>query len=160
MKDNYKIIKEEFNPTTGETTVAINTDIGVFSSTIKLDEIDAKYPSIYHSHELALTKALRKFAKQTVLILKQKKKPLLAVLSQCDHADTYANDGLCVWGRATFLIKKEIAKLDKEIELWSKRIDALSKQLKDRIAARDMVIKKYIERTKKTNLISLFFISL
>ena len=147
MKDRYTIIKEEFNSTTGETIVIINTDIGAFSGRVVIDDIDAKYPSIYHSYELALAKALRKYAKQMTIIIKEKMQPLNAVLTQCVFVDNHSNK--IVFGKATYLIRKEIIKLEKELKLWENRINATSKMIKDRIAVRDRLVQEYIKKDKK-----------
>lgn len=146
MKDGYRIIKEEFDTITGITTVTINTDYGAFTGTVKLDDIDSKYPSIYHANELALAKALRKFAKQMVIITKEKIQPLRAVMNQCFYIDDHSS--VLVWGKATFLIRREIEKLEKELSLWEQRIEVLSKSIEDRITARDRLVKSYLDKNK------------
>lgn len=147
MKDRYTIIKEEFNSTTGETIVTINTDVGAFTGKVTLDDTDAQYPSIYHSHELALAKALRKYAKQMVIITKEKMQPLNAILNQCLYIAAHSEE--IVYGKATYLIRKELQKLEKEIEIWNKRIETMSKSIQDRITARDKLVKSYIQKDKK-----------
>ena len=146
MKDRYTIIKEEFDTNTGITTVTINTDCGAFTGTVKLDDIDAKYPSVYHANELALSKALRKYAKQMALITKEKMKPLYAVMEQCKWVDN--NSSNLVWSQATYLIRKEIEKLEKELKLWNNRVEVMSKTIKMRIAARDRLIKAYLDKNE------------
>ena len=106
MKDKYTIIKEEFDTKTGITTVTINTDCGAFTGSVKLDDIDAQYPSIYHANELALAKALRKYAKQMALITREKLKPLYAIKEQCLYITIHSEQQ--VYGKATFLIRKDI----------------------------------------------------
>ena len=149
MKDKYTIIKEEFNSTTGETIVIINTDIGAFTGKVVLDDTDAQYPSIYHSHELALLKALRKYAKATIVIIKEKMQPLFSVLNQCMYTAEHSSTEIPVFGKATFLIKKEIEKLNKELELWEKRVAATDRVIIKRIATRDAIVQKYINKDKK-----------
>ena len=144
MKDKYTIIKEEFDEATGITTVEINTNYGIFIGTTQLDEEDSKYPSIYQGHELALSKALRKFAKQMVIITREKMQPLKAVLSQC--AFIYSHSEEQVYGKATFLIRREIEKLEKELELWNKRVAALSTHIENRILTRDKIVKRYTDK--------------
>jgi hypothetical protein len=147
MKDRYTIIKEEFNSTTGETVVVINTDIGAFTGKTVLDNIDAEYPSLYHSHELALAKALRKYAKQMVVVIKEKMQPLNAVLNQCLYVAAHSEE--IVYGKATYLIKKELAKLEKDLAMWKNRVSAMSKTITDRIETRDRLVKTYIQKDKK-----------
>ena len=147
MKDRYTIIKEDFNTATGETIVTINTDIGSFTGKVVLDDIDAQYPSIYHSHELALAKALRKYAKQMVIIIKEKMQSLNAVMAQCLYVAAHSEE--IVYGKATYLIKKELAKLEKDLTMWNNRVNAMSKTIKDRIETRDRLVKTYIQKDKK-----------
>lgn len=145
MKDRYTIIKEEFDTNTGITTVTINTDCGAFTGTVKLDDIDAKYPSVFHAYELALSKALRKYAKQMVLITREKLQPLYAVLKQCRWVDNNSYN-IVVWSQATYLIHKEIDKLENELSIWNKRIEAMSTVIKERISARDKLVKRYLDK--------------
>lgn len=146
MKDNYTIIKEEFDTLTGVTTVIINTSCGAFTGSVKIDDTDAQYPSIFHASELALSKALRKYAKQMVVITREKLKPLRSVLKQCAWVDN--NSDNIVWSQATFLIRKEIEKLEKEMDLWKKRVNAVSAAIKNRITTRDRIVKNYLDKNK------------
>ena len=146
MKDRYKIIKEEFDTITGTTTVTINTDYGAFTGSVKLDDIDAQYPSIYHANELALSKALRKYAKQMALITREKLQPLKAVMNQCKWVDN--NSSNIVWSQATYLIRKEIEKLEKELKLWNTRMVVMTNTINQRIAARDKIVKAYLDKNK------------
>lgn len=146
MKDRYTIIKEEYDVLTGTTTVTINTDCGAFSGSVKLDNIDAQYPSIYHANELALSKALRKYAKQMVIITREKLQPLYAVMEQCMYVNHHSEHQ--VYGKATFLIRKEIEKLENELKLWSKRVEAMSAAITNRISARDKLVKTYLDKSK------------
>ena len=146
MKESFEIIKEEYNPITGETIVTVNTNYGAFTGIVKLDDIDAQYPSLYQGHQLALSKALRKYAKQMVLITREKIQPLKAVLAQCEWADE--NTNAFVYGKATYLIKKEIQKLEKELTMWQKRVNAMSSTILTRINARDKLVKAYLDKNK------------
>lgn len=146
MKDNYTIIKEKYDTLTGVTTVTINTNYGAFSGSVKLDDIDAQCPSIYHANELALSKALRKYAKQMTIIIKEKIKPLKAIIKQCKWVDNHSSN--IVWSQATYLIRKEIEKLEKELELWNKRVEAMSANIQKRISTRDRIIKKHLDKNK------------
>ena len=144
MKDRYNIIKESFDTETGITTVAINTDCGVFEGKVKLDDLDAQYPSLFHASELALSKALRKYAKQMALITREKIQPLRAVMAQCLWCDD--NTDKLIFGQATFIIRREIEKLEKELALWNARVEAMTKAISDRIAARDKIVKEYLDK--------------
>lgn len=146
MKDRYTIIKEEWNTATGTTKVTINTDCGAFTGSVKLDDIDAQYPSTFHANELALSKALRKYAKQMALITREKLKPLYAVMEQCMFINHHSEHQ--VYGKATFLIRREIEKLEKELELWNKRVEVMTITIEGRIAARDKIVKAYLDKNE------------
>ena len=146
MKDKYSIIKEEFDTLTGVTTVIINTSYGAFTGSVKIDDIDAQYPSVFHASELALSKALRKYAKQMVVITREKIQSLEAVLSQCIFVNHQSDDQ--VYGQATFLIRKEIEKLEKELKLWNTRMVVMTNTINQRIAARDKIVKAYLDKNK------------
>lgn len=146
MKDKYTIIKEDFDTNTGITTVTINTDCGAFTGSVKLDDADAQYPSIYHASELALSKALRKYAKQMVIITREKLQPLYAVMEQCLFINHHSEHQ--VYGKATFLIRKEIMKLEDELKLWKARVNAISTTIINRISARDKLVKTYLDKNK------------
>ena len=70
MKESF-VILNEIAYDGGAYEITINTSIGTFTGYTETDEIDAQYPSIYHASEIALTKALRKFAEATVNVLKR-----------------------------------------------------------------------------------------
>ena len=146
MKDNYTIIKEEFDTLTGVTTVTINTSYGAFTGSVKVDDIDAQYPSVFHASELALSKALRKYAKQMIIITREKLKPLYAIKEQCYYVAGHSEEQ--VYGKATFLIRKEIEKLEKEMALWKRRVEAVSATITNRITIRDRIVKNYLDKNK------------
>jgi hypothetical protein len=73
--------------------------------------------------------------------------PLNAILNQCLYVAAHSEE--IVYGKATYLIKKELAKLEKENEIWKKRIVTMSKIIKDRIEARDRLVKTYTQKDKR-----------
>lgn len=127
MRDNYTIIKEEFNKETGVSTVTINTHYGAFTGITKMDELDAKYPSTFQGCEIALSKALKKFTKAVITILKEKIKTLRELV----HSG--------IKSRPLF---KEIKKLEQEKEMWENRYVSLGSCIKTRVESRDMIIKR------------------
>ena len=146
MKDKYTIIKEEFDTKTGTTTVTINTGYGAFTGSVKLDDIDAQYPSIYHANELALAKALRKYAKQMIIITREKIKTIDAIEEQCFFVALSSPH--IVYGKSTYLMRKEKEKLEKELILWKTRVEVTSSMITSRIAARDKITKAYLDKNK------------
>lgn len=146
MKDNYTIEKEIFDTATGITTITINTNYGSFTGSVKLDDIDAQYPSLYHAKELALLKALRKYAKQVIIIIKEKIKTLNSILLQCEWLDNETE--YQPWGKATFLIRKEIENLEKDLKKWNDNKELVSNAIVSRITTRDKIVKRYLDKNK------------
>jgi hypothetical protein len=149
MKDNYVILDEIAYDNGGYETI-INTPIGTFTGCTEPDEMDAKYPSIYHAAEISLAKALRKYADTSVNILKHDIKMLSGMIKQaCDCA--LSDDGDCEadLDNASFRIMNGTLKQKKkELKLWENRIEGLTKNIVGRIAARDKIVAKYIEKDK------------
>jgi hypothetical protein len=146
MKETFTIIEEEFNTATGVTTVSINTDYGVFTGQTKLDDMDAEYPSVFQGYEIALAKAQRKWAKAMVIIIREKIQPLKAVISQTNWY--WTNTEKPVFGQTSLLVNREIEKWEKELTKWQNRIKAMDKAINDRIAARDKLVKAYLDKKK------------
>ena len=145
MKDNY-VILNEIAYDTGAYEVIINTHLGAFKGFTEPDEIDVKYPSIYHASEIALAKALRKFAEAATAQLKREIYLIESMIKQVtDNAfDYYDLDNSSFRSMNGTLKQKR-----KEYEKWSKRVTALSESIINRIAARDKIVAKYIEKDKK-----------
>ena len=145
MKDNY-VILDEIAYKTGAYEVIINTHLGVFKGCTEPDEIDAKYPSIYHASEIALAKALRKYAEAAVSLLKREIKLLENMIKQVtDNAIDYCDVDNSSFRTMNGTLKQK----RKEYERWSKKVSSLSESIKNRIAARDRIVANYITKDKK-----------
>lgn len=144
MKDNYVILDE--HPTSnGGYYIQINTHLGTFIGRTSPDDIDKNYLSQYHASEIALAKALRKFAKAAVQQLNREFEVISGMIKQaCDIAD-----GPEDIDNTTFRIMNGTLKQKrKEIEKWLIRIEVLTKSIKNRIAARDKIVANYIKKDK------------
>lgn len=145
MKDNY-VILNEIAYDTGAYEVIINTHLGAFKGFTEPDEIDVKYPSIYHASEIALAKALRKFAEAATAQLKREIYLIESMIKQVtDNAFDYYDLDNSSFRTMNGTLKQK----RKEYEKWSKRVTALSESIINRIAARDKIVAKYIEKDKK-----------
>jgi hypothetical protein len=149
MKDNYVMLDEIAYDNGGYETI-INTPIGTFTGCTEPDEMDAKYPSIYHAAEISLAKALRKYADASVSLLKHDIKMLSGMIKQaCDCALPVCEDCESDLDNASFRIMNGTLKQKKkELSLWESRIEGLTKNIVGRIAARDRIVAKYIEKDK------------
>lgn len=143
MKDNYTILKE-VSGADGSYYIKINTDIGVFEGKTAPDKIDSQYPSAYHASEIAMAKALRKFAEASVAQLKRERKLLEKMLKQVlDNGDPLEQP--C---SAFYILKSTLYQKKNELTIWENRVSALTKSIKDRIAARDALVAKYMNKDK------------
>ena len=146
MKDNYVILYEiEYDSEHGY-EIAINTHLGVFVGYTEADEIDAKYPSSYHASEIALAKALRKFAEAATAQLKREINLIENMMNQVtDNAFDYYDVNNSSFRTMNGTLKQK----RKEYEKWSKRVSALSVSIINRVAARDKIVAKYVKKDKK-----------
>lgn len=149
MKDNY-VILDEIAYEDGAYEISINTHIGVFTGYTEPDETDAKYPSSYHAAEIALGKALRKYAEASANLLKRDIKMLSGMIKQaCDCALSEYGECESDLDNASFRIMNGTLKQkQKELKLWESRIEGLTKNIVGRIAARDKLVAKYIAKDK------------
>ena len=145
MKENY-IILDEIAYDNGRYETIINTPIGVFTGATKPDEVDAKYPSIYHAAEISLAKALRRYAETMVNILKREIKMLSGMIKQsCDFAESRTD----IDNNSFRILNGTLKQKKKELEKWSSRVDGLTKNITNRIAARDKIVAKYVLKDKE-----------
>lgn len=133
MRQDYKIIKEEYNTETLLSTVTIQTDIGIFTGYSKAYDCDCKYPSIHHGHQIALTKALQKFVNKTIKLI-NKDIALLEKMKK-EIMDTKSFEAGIIYN---YLKNKQI-----ELAQWHNRESNLDKSLQDRLHSRDALVEKY-----------------
>lgn len=144
MKDNY-VILDEFMDNNGSYRIIINTHLGSFIGETEPDEIDAKYLSAYHASEIALAKALRKFAKAAIKQLYREFAIIDGMIKQaCDVADGPEDIDNTVFR----IINGTLKQKRKEIAKWEARVQALTNSIKERIAARDKNVAGYIAKDK------------
>lgn len=146
MKDNYVILYEIEHDNRYGYEIAINTHLGVFVGYTEADEIDAKYPSSYHASEIALAKALRKFAEAATAQLKREINLIENMMKQVtDNAFDYYDVDNSSFRTMNGTLKQK----RKEYEKWSKRVSALSESIINRVTARDKIVAKYVKKDKK-----------
>ena len=148
MKDNY-VILDEIAYDDGAYETSINTPIGVFTGYTEPDATDAKYLSAYHASEIALGKALRKFAEANVNLLKHDIKMLNNMIKQaCDCARVSGLLDIDIDNTSFRIMNGTLKQRQKDLELWEARVEALTKNIVNRVAARDKIVAKYIEKDK------------
>lgn len=139
MKENY-VILDEYSTPEGYYYIEINTHLGSFCGDTMPDEIDSKYPSTFHASEIALAKALRKFAEAAVSSLKREIKLLKGLVKQ--SIDIAEND-YDIDNTSFRLINGTLKQKKKELKLWESRVHGLSLNITNRIAARDKLVAGY-----------------
>lgn len=139
MKEKY-VILDEYSTPEGYYYIEINTHLGSFRGDTLPDEIDSKYPSTYHASEIALAKALRKFAEAAVSSLKKEIKLLEGLMKQ---SIDMAVDDYDVDNTSFRLINGTLKQKKKELKVWEDRVKGLSLNIINRIAARDKLVAKY-----------------
>ena len=143
MKENYVILKETYNNNSYE--IIINTHLGTFRGYTETDEIDINYPSKYHASEIALAKALRKFAEAAVSALKREINILESLMKQSIDAA----ENTCDIDNTSFrLINGMLKQKQKELKKWENRVEGLSHSIKTRITERDKLVANYIKKDK------------
>ena len=149
MKDSY-VILDEIAYDDGGYEIIINTPIGTFTGYTEPDEADAKYPSIYHAAEISLAKALRKYSDACVSLLKHDIQMLSGMIKQaCDCAlSTYGECESDLDNASFRIMNGTLKQKKKELKLWESRVEGLTKNIMGRIAARDKIVAKYIEKDK------------
>lgn len=146
MKENYVILEEEYDEESGLAFVTINTHLGVFGGVTSPDEIDFQYKSCFHANEIALAKALRSFSEAVVNQTKREIKLLEGLLKQSLDC---AEDQCDIDNTSFRLINGTLKQKKQELIKWKNRIGGLTKNITDRVAARDKIVAKYIEKDKK-----------
>jgi hypothetical protein len=144
MKDNY-VILDEYSTPEGYYYIEINTHLGSFRGDTMPDEIDSKYPSTYHASEIALAKALRKFAEAAVSSLKREVKLLEGLMKQ---SVDMAFDDYDIDNTSFRLINGTLKQKKKELKLWEDRVLGLSLNITNRIAVRDKLVAGYVQKDK------------
>lgn len=139
MKEKY-VILDEYSTPEGYYYIEINTHLGSFRGDTMPDEIDSNYPSTYHASEIALAKALRKFAEAAVSSIKREIKLLEGLVKQ--SVDIAEND-YDIDNTSFRLINGTLKQKKKELKLWESRVHGLSLNITNRITARDNLVAKY-----------------
>ena len=139
MKEKY-VILDEYSTPEGYYYIEINTHLGSFCGDTMPDEIDSKYPSTYHASEIALAKALRKFAETAASSLKREIKLLEGLVKQ---SVDMAFDNYDIDNTSFRLINGTLKQKRKELKVWEDRVKGLSLNIINRVAARDKIVARY-----------------
>lgn len=130
-----KITKELYDEATGITTVELTTDYGKFIGTCKLHEEDRDKFSNFCGYEYAEIRALIKYVKKRIEVLRYKIKGLTDyynVINNVKDFNSYEKRRL----------EKHINILQKEQDDWKNRLVSLQVRLNREIHFRDEFLEK------------------
>lgn len=142
MKDSY-VILDEYSTPEGYYYIEINTHLGSFCGDTMPDEIDAQYPSEYHASEIALAKALRKFAEAALARTKSEIKLIQSMIKQ---SIDFAFDAADIDNTSFRILNGTLKQKQKDVTMWEARIAALTDKIVKRVASRDQMVAKYIKK--------------
>ena len=148
IKKEYTIIKEDYDKETFLTTVTIDTQLGQFTGYSKPYDTDCKYPSMFHGNQMAITKALHKFAQKAIKLINIELRLLESMTKEIKDYNSF---------EAKIIKYRYNHALDQRAE-WGQLKKDVQKMFKDRDAARDIIVNRYQKKDedKKDNLFNSF----
>ena len=139
-----KMIKSNFDEITGISEVTIATDIGEFSGTSKLHDEDRNISSSFAGCQYAEMRAVIKYIKRKMHDLDMQIKGLTDFQSSLKCRKDYNH--ICVENSKA---RRRIYELNKQKEIWKKRMNSLYERMLRNMEQREKVIEKIINKGDK-----------
>ena len=139
-----KMIKSNFDEITGISEVTIATDIGEFSGTSKLHDEDRNISSSFAGCQYAETRAIIKYMKRKMHDLDMQIKGLTDFQSSLKCRKDYNH--ICIENSKA---RRRIYELNKQKEIWKKRMNSLYERMLRNMEQREKVIEKIINKGDK-----------
>ena len=139
-----KMIKSNFDEITGISEVTIATDIGEFSGTSKLHDEDRNISSSFAGCQYAETRAVIKYMKRKIHDLDMQIKGLTDFQSSLKCRKDYNHTSI-----ENFKARRCIYELNKQKEIWKKRMNSLYERMLRNMEQREKVIEKIINKGDK-----------
>ncbi len=139
-----KMIKSNFDEITGISKVTIATDIGEFSGTSKLHDEDRNISSSFAGCQYAEMRAVIKYMKRKMHDLDMQIKGLTDFQSSLKCRKDYNH--ICVENSKA---RRRIYELNKQKEIWEKRMNSLYERMLRNMEQREKVIEKIINKGDK-----------
>lgn len=139
-----KMIKSNFDEITGISEVTIATDIGEFSGTSKLHDEDRNISSSFAGCQYAETRAVIKYMKRKIHDLDMQIKGLTDFQSSLKCRKDYNHISI-----ENSKARRRIYELNKQKEIWEKRINSLYERMLRNMEQREKVIEKIINKGDK-----------
>ena len=139
-----KMIKSNFDEITGISEVTIATDIGEFSGTSKLHDEDRNISSSFAGCQYAETRAIIKYMKRKMHDLDMQIKGLTDFQSSLKCRKDYNHISI-----ENSKARRRIYELNKQKEIWKKRMNSLYERMLRNMEQREKVIEKIINKGDK-----------
>lgn len=139
-----KMIKSNFDEITGISEVTIATDIGEFSGTSKLHDEDRNISSSFAGCQYAEMRAVIKYMKRKIHDLDMQIKGLTDFQSSLKCRKDYNHISI-----ENSKARRRIYELNKQKEIWEKRINSLHERMLRNMEQREKVIEKIINKGDK-----------
>lgn len=138
------MIKSNFDETTGISEVTIATDIGEFSGISKLHDEDRNISSSFAGCQYAEMRAVIKYMKRKIHDLDMQIKGLTDFQSSLKCRKDYNHISI-----ENSKARRRIYELNKQKEIWEKRINSLYERMLRNMEQREKVIEKIINKGDK-----------
>lgn len=139
-----KMIKSNFDEITGISEVTIATDIGEFSGTSKLHDEDRNISSSFAGCQYAEMRAVIKYMKRKMHDLDMQIKGLTDFQSSLKCRKDYNHISI-----ENSKARRRIYELNKQKEIWKKRMNSLYERMLRSMEQREKVIEKIINKGDK-----------
>ena len=139
-----KMIKSNFDEITGISEVTIATDIGEFSGTSKLHDEDRNISSSFAGCQYAEMRAVIKYIKRKMHDLDMQIKGLTDFQSSLKCRKDYNHISI-----ENSKARRRIYELNKQKEIWKKRMNSLYERMLRNMEQREKVIEKIINKGDK-----------
>ena len=139
-----KMIKSNFDEITGISEVTIATDIGEFSGTSKLHDEDRNISSSFAGCQYAEMRAVIKYMKRKMHDLDMQIKGLTDFHSSLKCRKDYNHISI-----ENSKARRRIYELNKQKEIWEKRMNSLYERMLRNMEQREKVIEKIINKGDK-----------
>ena len=139
-----KMIKSNFDEITGLSEVTIATDIGEFSGTSKLHDEDRNISSSFAGCQYAEMRAVIKYMKRKMHDLDMQIKGLTDFQSSLKCRKDYNHISI-----ENSKARRRIYELNKQKEIWKKRMNSLYERMLRDMEQREKVIEKIINKGDK-----------
>lgn len=142
-KKSVRMIHADFNYNTGISTVTINSRYGKFTGTARLHPADVDHPSEFAGCEYAEIRANIKYMKARKAECRVQLKTMQDFYNNIASMKNFNPNS---WESKR--IRKTIYGYEKQIKLWTDRIQSAEKMIRDHINQRDASISQMSHWTK------------